>query len=84
MPFAYTERDAMLYALTVGSNEDPLATEDLPFSYELGSEPLRVLPTFAVLFGFGAMGGIMSVRRPVAGPRCGVRGQQSGCRYGCC
>ena len=52
----------ILYALSVGASEDALNADDLPLTYELGSEPLRVLPSFAVLFGFGAMGGITSVR----------------------
>lgn len=45
----YTERDCMLYALSVGFGRDPLSAADLPFVYERG---LRVAPTLAVALGF--------------------------------
>ena len=59
--FGYTDRDVILYALSVGASQDPLNPDELKFTYELGSEPLTPLPTFGVLFGFGAMAGIMDV-----------------------
>ncbi|QHE84187.1 MaoC/PaaZ C-terminal domain-containing protein [Hydrogenophaga sp. BPS33] len=45
----YTERDCMLYALSVGFGRDPLAAADLPYVYE---RDLRVAPTLAVALGF--------------------------------
>jgi acyl dehydratase len=45
----YTERDCMLYALSVGFGRDPLAASNLPYVYE---RDLRVAPTLAVTLGF--------------------------------
>jgi hypothetical protein len=60
--FTYTERDCILYALSVGfSGEDELHPDDLQYTYELGAG-FSVVPTFAVLMGFGSMGDLMSVR----------------------
>jgi acyl dehydratase len=49
--FAWTERDAMLYALAVGMGEDPLDRSELPYVYE---EQQRVMPTFAAVAAWGA------------------------------
>jgi acyl dehydratase len=46
---AYTERDAMLYALGVGLGRDPMDADELPFVYE---QNLKVLPTFAAVLGW--------------------------------
>lgn len=46
---AYTERDCMLYALSVGFGRDGQAEADLPFIHE---RDLRVAPTMAVTLGF--------------------------------
>jgi hypothetical protein len=59
--FVYTARDAIIYALSVGASDEALNPDDLRFTYELHPEGLKVLPTFAVLFGFGSMAGIMEV-----------------------
>jgi acyl dehydratase len=40
---AYTEGDAIFYALSLGLGQDPMSEEELPFVYENG---LKVLPTF--------------------------------------
>jgi acyl dehydratase len=45
MPFAYTKRDSMLYALSVGMGRDPLNQRDLQYVFE--QNPLRTLPTQA-------------------------------------
>lgn len=42
----YTHRDVILYNLSVGFGEDPLAADQLPFVYERN---LRVAPTMAVV-----------------------------------
>ena len=50
---AWTSKDTMLYALGVGGRP----AEDLDFIYE-GRGP-KVLPTYAVIPGGGALGGLM-------------------------
>ena len=49
---SYTERDCMLYALSVGFGRDPLAEADLPYVYE---RELRVAPSLAVALGFRSL-----------------------------
>lgn len=48
----YTERDTMLYALSLGLGNDPLDAAALPFVYEGMSGGLRALPTLAVVLGY--------------------------------
>lgn len=52
--YAWTNRDAMLYALGIGLGQDPLNRNELGFVYEAG---LSTFPTFPVVVGFhgGAM-----------------------------
>ena len=47
--FSYTERDTMLYALSVGMGHDPLDLDDLPFVYEKG---LQALPSQATVIAW--------------------------------
>lgn len=60
-PFSYTERDAALYALSIGAVVDPLAASALRFVYELHSQGFRVFPTFAVTFPFAVIPQLLSV-----------------------
>jgi acyl dehydratase len=46
---AYTEKDAILYALGVGLGRDPMDQDELPFVYE---KSFKVLPTFAAVLGW--------------------------------
>ena len=46
---AYSEKDAILYALGIGLGRDPLDADELPFVYE---KCLKVLPTFAAVLGW--------------------------------
>jgi acyl dehydratase len=46
-PLQYTEKDAILYALTVGLGKDPLDTRELPFVYE--GAGLQTVPTMAAM-----------------------------------
>src|ERR1700682_6203665 len=46
---AYTEKDAILYALGVGLGRDPMDGDELPFVYERN---LKLLPTFAAVLGW--------------------------------
>ncbi len=48
VPFSYTEKDAILYALGVGCGSDPLDTGQLAYVSEHAG--LRTLPTFAGMF----------------------------------
>jgi acyl dehydratase len=43
--YSWTDRDTMLYALSVGVGRDPMNETELPFVYE-GRNNQRVLPTF--------------------------------------
>jgi len=49
--YAYTERDAMLYALAVGLGSNSLNEQELPFIYE---KNLRAVPTLATVIAWGA------------------------------
>jgi acyl dehydratase len=46
---AYTEKDAILYALGIGLGRDPMDTDELPFVYE---KNFKLLPTFAAVLGW--------------------------------
>ena len=46
---AYTEKDAILYALGVGLGRDPMDADELPFVYE---KNFKLLPTFAAVLGW--------------------------------
>ena len=48
----YTERDTMLYALSLGLGNNPLDAGALPFVYEGLEGGLRALPTQAVVLGY--------------------------------
>lgn len=48
IPFSYTDRDAMLYALSIGMGRDPLDRRELPYVYEQGGA-LRTVPTLATV-----------------------------------
>jgi acyl dehydratase len=54
-PFAWTEKDSMLYALGIGMGSDPMNTDELPFVYESG---LKAVPTMATTVAWGAGPGI--------------------------
>ena len=51
MPVAWSDKDAMLYALGVGMGGDPMDERELPFVYENG---LKAVPTLATVPVFGA------------------------------
>ncbi|MBP0619416.1 MaoC/PaaZ C-terminal domain-containing protein [Cupriavidus consociatus] len=48
----YTERDTMLYALSLGLGNDPLDAAALPFVFEGAAGGLRTLPSQAVVLGY--------------------------------
>lgn len=47
VPYAYTERDSLLYAVSIGMGRDPVDPEELGYVYE--KPPLKVVPTQAVV-----------------------------------
>ena len=49
IPFRYDDRDAILYALSIGMGRDPLTRRELPFVYEQSGEPLRTVPSLATV-----------------------------------
>lgn len=50
---AHTQRDSLLYALSLGFGQDPLDEGELPYVYEgLAERPLRVVPSQAVILGW--------------------------------
>ncbi len=48
----YTERDTMLYALSLGLGNDPMDAKALPYVYEGAPGGLRALPSLAVVLGY--------------------------------
>jgi 3-hydroxyacyl-CoA dehydrogenase/3a,7a,12a-trihydroxy-5b-cholest-24-enoyl-CoA hydratase len=73
----YTERDTVLYALSVGAGlHDPTDPRDLPFVYELAAGGLRALPTMAVLWPFAGMAEISSLPSLRFNPMMLLHGEQ--------
>ncbi len=62
-PFAWTDREAMLYALGIGMGADPLNERELAFVNEgtLEPRPLKVVPTFASVAAWGESPGSMDI-----------------------
>ena len=48
----YTQRDTMLYALSLGVGNDPLDSKNLPLVYEGMDQPLQALPTMSSVLGY--------------------------------
>jgi acyl dehydratase len=46
LPFTYTDRESILYALSVGMGQDPVDAKELAYVYEQGA-PLKTVPTLA-------------------------------------
>jgi (3R)-3-hydroxyacyl-CoA dehydrogenase / 3a,7a,12a-trihydroxy-5b-cholest-24-enoyl-CoA hydratase / enoyl-CoA hydratase 2 len=59
--FSYSERDVSLYALSIGAAADAIDQKELQFVYELSGGSFLALPTFAVIFPFGALEQIVTV-----------------------
>ncbi|MFN2118362.1 MAG: MaoC/PaaZ C-terminal domain-containing protein [Candidatus Promineifilaceae bacterium] len=57
----YNEKDAALYALSIGASTDPLNQSDLKFTYELSPSGFQTFPTFAVTFPLQTMEQIGSI-----------------------
>ena len=48
LPLSYTDKDAILYALSIGMGRDATDPKELPFVYEQGAE-FRTMPTLATV-----------------------------------
>jgi acyl dehydratase len=61
--FAWSDREAMLYALGIGMGADPLDERELAFVNEgtLEPRPLKVVPTFASVAAWGETPGAMDI-----------------------
>jgi len=52
----YSERDAILYALSIGAGDPPTDKTQLKYTYENG---LKVIPTFGVIPPFRSLIGVI-------------------------
>ena len=75
MPFSWTEKDLILYALGlgVGNGEDPVSKKVLSYTYE---NNLQGIPTFGVVPAFPALTGILSVPGFDINPMMILHGEQ--------
>jgi acyl dehydratase len=64
-PYAWTDREVMLYAYGIGMGADPMDERELAFVNEAyyTERPLKVVPTFASVAAWGAQPGHIDVNR---------------------
>jgi acyl dehydratase len=64
-PYAYGDREVMLYAYGIGMGADPMDEKELAFVNEASAEtrPLKVVPTFASVAAWGSGPGDMKLNR---------------------
>lgn len=65
VPYSWTDREVMLYALGIGMGSDPLNESELQFVNETYAIPrqLKVLPSFASVCVWGARPGVIDLNR---------------------
>jgi len=65
VPYAWSDREVMLYALGIGMGEDPLNEKELLYVNEgyYTKKPLKVVPTFASVCVWGANPGPIDLNR---------------------
>jgi 3-hydroxyacyl-CoA dehydrogenase/3a,7a,12a-trihydroxy-5b-cholest-24-enoyl-CoA hydratase len=68
---SYDERDAALYALSIGAAHDPLDGKELQYVYELHGDGFRVAPTFGVIPVLQGMMAMAKEGKTVPGLRYG-------------
>ncbi len=73
LPYEYTEKDIMLYAVGIGAGVPPTDEHQLMFCYE---GDLKVLPTFGVIPPFPSLGGLMSAPGMEFNPMMLLHGEQ--------
>jgi acyl dehydratase len=64
-PFAWSDREVMLYAVGIGMGADPMDERELAFVNEAAfhARPLQVVPTFASVAAWGAGPGDLGLNR---------------------
>lgn len=64
-PYAWTDREVMLYAYGIGLGADPMDERELAFVNEASftARPLKVVPTFASVAAWGAGPGDLGINR---------------------
>jgi NAD(P)-dependent dehydrogenase (short-subunit alcohol dehydrogenase family)/acyl dehydratase/putative sterol carrier protein len=75
MPYTYTDREVILYALAIGAATDQLDPKELRFTYENASD-FQVFPTFGVIPPSAVLGNIMSIPGMSFNPMMLVHGEQ--------
>jgi acyl dehydratase len=67
-PYAWTDREVMLYAVGIGMGADPIDEKELAFVNEacFTERPLKVVPTFASVAAWGAAPGPIDFNRLMA------------------
>ncbi len=73
LPYEYTDRDVMLYALGVGAGVPPTDEQQLKFTYE---GDLKVLPTFGVVPPFPSLVGLIGAPGLEFNPMMLLHGEQ--------
>ncbi|MBI5118010.1 MaoC family dehydratase N-terminal domain-containing protein [Candidatus Poribacteria bacterium] len=73
LPYEYTDRDVMLYALAIGAGVPPTDEQQLQFCYE---SELKVLPTFGVIPPFPSLVGLMNAPGMEFNPMMLLHGEQ--------
>ena len=76
IPFDYTDKDVILYALGLGVGVGQSAVSDdvLKYTYE---NQLKAIPTFGVLAAFPALGGVLGVEGFDINPMMILHGEQT-------
>lgn len=64
-PYSWSDREVMLYALSIGMGADPFDERELQFVNEAFAtpKPLKVVPTFASVCVWGARPGVIELNR---------------------
>lgn len=73
LPYEYSDRDVMLYALGVGAGVPPTDPQQLQFCFE---NDLKVLPTFGVVPPFPSLVGLMTAPGMEFNPMMLLHGEQ--------
>ncbi|MGY4551261.1 hypothetical protein [Bradyrhizobium sp. USDA 4513] len=65
VPYSWSNREVMLYALGIGMGADPLNERELQFVNEAFAKPkpLKVVRTFASVYVWGARPGVINLNR---------------------